>query len=153
MASVAILSPGLGYDGLNILGLGKQWKGPFLLVLSIEDGYSRKSAQVLADEAVDPRMVHVEIYYGVGHGAKMITREPAIESLLIRWFLGTLLVNLEERPVEAALKPAASEKNAAGDIDKEAEKKRLADQREAAEATGEEAVEEDEEPKRWQEPN
>jgi len=153
VASVALLSPGLGYDGLNILGLGKDWKGPLLLVLSIEDGYSRKSAQVLAEEAADPRMVHVEIYYGVGHGAKMLTREPGIESLLIRWFLGTLLVNREERPAEALLKPASSEKNAAGDIDKEAEKKRLAEQRKAAETSGEEAVEEDDEPKRWQEPN
>ena len=147
VASVAMLSPGLGYDGLNVLGLGKALQRPLLLVFSTEDGYSRKSAQVIAGEAAGP--VHVEMYYGVGHGSKMLSREPTLESLLISWFLGTVITP-DGRRLEDAGKPEISEKNLDSDLDKEAEKKRLEEQRKDAEASSEEAVGESEERKRWQ---
>jgi dienelactone hydrolase len=146
VASVAILSPGLGYDGLNVLGLGKQLERPLLLVFSTEDGYSRKSAQVLAAEAGGP--VHVEMYYGVGHGAKMLSREPALEALLISWFLGTL-VSPDGRRLEDAGKPEIGEKSIETALDTDAEKKRLEKQRKEAEAADQEAVGEQEERKRW----
>jgi dienelactone hydrolase len=146
MASVTMLSPGLGYDGLNVVGFGKAMERPLLLVFSTEDGYSRKSAQVIAEEAAGP--VHVEMYYGVGHGSKMLSREPTLETLLISWFLGTVIIP-ENRPVEEAQKPEVSAKNFAGDLDNEAEKKRLEEQRKATEAETEEAGGEEEERKRW----
>ncbi|MBJ93283.1 MAG: hypothetical protein CMP23_02275 [Rickettsiales bacterium] len=146
VASVAMLSPGLGYDGLNVLGLGKQLQRPLLLVFSTEDGYSRKSAQVIASEAAGP--VHVEMYYGVGHGAKMLSREPLLESLLLSWFLGTVF-DSEGRRLEDAGKPEIGEKSIDSSLDTEAEKKRLEQQRREAEKADEEAVGEQGERKRW----
>jgi len=146
VASVAMLSPGLGYDGLNVLGLGKKLEQPLLLVFSTEDGYSRKSAQVLAAEAGGP--VHVEMYYGVGHGAKMLSREPTLETLLISWFLGTVILP-DGRRLEDAGKPEMGEKSIETALDTDAEKKRLEKQRKEAEAADEEAVGEQEERKRW----
>ena len=146
VVSVAMLSPGLGYDGLNVLGLGKRLKRPLLLVFSTEDGYSRKSAQVLAGEAAPA--VHVEMYYGVGHGAKMLSREPTLESLLISWFLGTVLT-VESRRLEDAGKPEIGEKSFDVVLDTDAEKRRLEKQRQEAESADEEAVGEQEERKRW----
>jgi len=146
VASVAMLSPGLGYDGLNVLGLGKELERPLLLVFSTEDGYSRKSAQVIAEEAAGP--VHVEMYYGVGHGAKMLTREPTLETLLISWFLGTIITS-EGRRLEDAGKPNIVEKTIDKALDTDAEKRRLEEQRKEAASSGEEAVGEQEERKRW----
>jgi len=146
VASVAMLSPGLGYDGLNVLGLGKQLERPLLLVFSTEDGYSRKSAQVLAAEAAGP--VHVEMYYGVGHGAKMLSREPTLETLLISWFLGTV-ITADGRRLEDAGKPQIGEKSIDTALDTDAEKKRLEKQRREAESADQEAVGEQEERKRW----
>ena len=147
VASVAMLSPGLGYDGLNALGLSRELERPLLLVFSTEDGYSRKSAQVIAEEAGGP--VHVEMYYGVGHGSKMLSREASLESLLISWFLGTVITP-EGRTLEDAGKPEVSEKSFEGALDTDAEKKRLEKQRKEAEAASEEAVGDEEERKRWE---
>jgi len=150
--SVAMLSPGLGYDGVNILGTLKTYgKRPLLMVFSVEDGYSRKSVEVLQKDAVGP--THVETYYGVGHGTKMLAREPKLEILLTAWFLGTIITE-EGRRLEDTGKPMTEEIQVEEEaIDPEAERRRLEAAREAAEQASTGAIEEEEDEdkdRRWE---
>ncbi|MCO4773910.1 MAG: alpha/beta fold hydrolase [Deltaproteobacteria bacterium] len=138
VASVAMISPGLGYDDVNIVGRAASFDRPLLFVYSVEDSYSRKSAEVLAKEARGP--THTEVYYGVGHGTKMLSREPALEAFLQSWFLGTV-ITLEGRALADTGKPEAGEKGVEGGIDVEAEKRKLEEQRKAVQQG---AVEDDE---------
>lgn len=126
--TVAMISPGLGYDEVNIVGQAAELERPLLLVYSVEDSYSRKSAEVLAKEARGP--THTEVYYGVGHGTKMLSREPALESFLQSWFLGTVITP-EGRALADTGKPEAGDKDVEGGIDAEAEKRKLQEQRDA----------------------
>lgn len=130
--SVAMLSPGLGYDGVNVLGKTKHFGNrPLLLVLSVEDGYARKSAEVMEKEATGP--LHIETYYGVGHGSKMLAREPKLEVLMTSWFLGTV-ITAEGRGLEDAGKPIAEGKDLQGTaLDNDAERRRLEAERKKAE--------------------
>ena len=126
--SVAMISPGLGYDDVNIVGRAASFDRPLLFVYSVEDSYSRKSSEVLAKEARGP--THTEVYYGVGHGTKMLSREPALEAFLQSWFLGTVITP-EGRALADTGKPEAGEKGVEGGIDIEAEKRKLEEQRKA----------------------
>lgn len=137
--SVAMISPGLGYDDVNIVGKAGQFRRPLLFVYSVEDSYSRKSAEVLAKEATGPS--HTEVYYGVGHGTKMLSREPALENFLQSWFLGTVITP-EGRALADTGKPEAGAKDVEGSVDVEAEKAKLEAQRKAVQ---EGAVEDDDE--------
>jgi len=132
VASVALLSPGLGYDGVNVLGQTKQYGNrPLLIVFSVEDGYARKSAEVMGKEATGP--LHIETYYGVGHGSKMLAREPKLEVLMTSWFLGTVITS-DGRALQDAGKPVAEGKDLQGaELDSAAEMKRLEDDRKKAE--------------------
>ena len=150
--SVALLSPGLGYDGVNLKGqLIEYGDRPLLMVFSVEDGYARKSVEVLGDEAVGP--THIETYYGVGHGTKMLAREPQLEVLMTGWFLGTVITS-EGRALEDAGKPITSEKEATGaELDAEEERRRPQEARAEAEATEAQAIEDDEDEdrgRRWE---
>ena len=142
VTTVALISPGLGYDDVNIVGQAGKLNRPLLLVYSVEDSYSRKSAEVLAKEARGPS--HTEVYYGVGHGTKMMSREPAVEMFLQSWFLGTI-ITLEGRDLADTGKPGAADREVEGGIDPEAEKRKLQEQRDAIE---EGAVKDDEEDER-----
>ena len=132
--SVAMLSPGLGYDGINLVGtLSGLGSRPLMMVYSVEDGYARKSVEVLGKEATGP--LHVETYYGVGHGAKMLAREPQLEVLMLSWFLGTVITE-EGRALEDAGKPVTEDKEAVGtDLDATAERRRIEEARRDAEST------------------
>lgn len=138
VTTVAMISPGLGYDDVNIVGQAARFDRPLLLVYSVEDSYSRKSAEVLGKEARGPS--HTEVYYGVGHGTKMMSREPEVELFLQSWFLGTI-ITLEGRDLADTGKPGAADRQVEGGIDTEAEKRKLQDQRDAIE---EGAVKDDE---------
>ena len=147
--SVALLSPGLGYDGVSVVGqVAKLGKRPLMLVFSMEDGYARKSTEVLAKEATGP--VHTETYYGVGHGTKMLAREPQLEVLMTSWFLGTIL-NAEGRTLEDAGKPVAAERETeAIGVDTEAQRAKMEAQRKASAASNAKGVgDEGDEPKRF----
>ncbi len=148
IVSVALLSPGLGYDGVNIISsIPKLQVKRLLQVYSVEDGYSRKSAEILERDVTVP--LHTEVYYGVGHGAKMLGREPQLEVLLQSWLLGTILNDLGQALDETG-KPIAGDKTVeATQLDKEAERKRLEASAKEAEDEKAAAVGEDERPKRW----
>lgn len=86
--TLALLSPGLMYDSVDTVGKVSAFGArPLLMVVSVEDGYSVKSTDVLAREARGP--FHQQTYYGVGHGTKMLNREPELEQLLSAWLMGT----------------------------------------------------------------
>lgn len=145
--SVAMLSPGLGYDGVNMVGkVAEYGKRNLMLVYSMEDTYSRKSAGVFEEEARGG--VHVETYYGVGHGMKMLSREPKLETLMISWFLGTVLTE-EGRTLAETGKPLTGAKDVDGTVDEDEERARLKAQKKDADETKGEAVGEEEERKRW----
>ena len=149
VTSVALLSPGLGYDGVSLVGeVRKLGKRPLMLVFSMEDGYARKSTEVLQKEATGP--IHTETYYGVGHGTKMLSREPQLEVLMTSWFLGTIL-NADGRTLEDAGKPAQTEHEAAeSDVDAAAQRKKMEAQRKASSANkGKGVGDEGDEPKRF----
>ncbi len=145
--SVALLSPGLGYDGVNMVGkVAEYGKRNLLIVYSMEDTYSRKSSEVFEREARGG--VHVETYYGVGHGMKMLSREPKLENLMTSWFLGTVLTD-EGRTLAETGKPLTQDKDVEAGLDEEAERARLKEQKKAADESQAEAVGEEEERKRW----
>ena len=149
ITSVAMLSPGLGYDGISVVGqVRKLGKRPLMLVFSMEDGYARKSTEVLAREATGP--IHTETYYGVGHGTKMLAREPALEVLMTSWFLGTIL-SADGRTLEDAGKPVTAEREAESTgMDAEAQRKKMEAQRKASESAAAKGVGDDsDEPKRF----
>ena len=150
--SVAMLSPGLGYDGVNVMGkVGGLGSKPLLLVYSVEDGYARKSVEVLGKEVRGP--VHVETYYGVGHGSKMLAREPRLEVLMTSWFLGTV-ISVDGRKLDDAGKPVTGAIEAqAGTLDTEEARRQMeADAREADESQAEALKDDEDENKgrRWE---
>ena len=150
--SVAMLSPGLGYDGVNVMGkVGGLGYRPLLLVFSVEDGYARKSVEVLGKEARGP--VHVETYYGVGHGSKMLAREPRLEVLMTSWFLGTV-INAEGRSLDDAGKPVTGDIEAqAGTMDTEETRRRMEEDAREADESQAEALKDDEDDnkgRRWE---
>lgn len=88
VSTLTLLSPGLMYDGVDTVDqVDAYGRRPLLIVVSMEDSYSAKSADVLKNEARG--VVHMQPYYGRGHGTKMINREPDLEPLLTSWLLGT----------------------------------------------------------------
>jgi dienelactone hydrolase len=148
--SVALLSPGLGYDSINAIGqAGKLGARHLMMVFSMEDSYSKKSAEVLAKERSGP--THVEILMGVGHGTKMLSRDPSLEVLLMRWFLGRIFAKDGRSPEEAVGRPGAVDKSAPS-YDVEAEKKRRSEALDGTKESAIQAVDEEEpdsETKRW----
>ncbi len=152
--ALALLSPGLMYDGVDAVGqVSAYGQRPLLMVVSVEDGYSVKSADVLGREAKG--FFHLETYYGVGHGTKMLNREPQLEPLITSWVLGTfetpdgaslaerkLLQQQDRRADDASLEELAAEERARAEQDR--------DQVEADEEGQEAADADDEErPRRW----
>lgn len=151
--SMAMLSPGLLYDGVDMVGqVARFGQRPLLMVVSIEDAYAAKSADVLRREAKG--FFHLETYYGVGHGTKMLNREPGLEPLLISWVLGTF-----QMPAGVSLaehKALLSQDKSQGLVDMEAlaaeEKARANRDLETAEADEDNqqtAEDEEERPRRW----
>lgn len=141
--TLALLSPGLGYDGVNLVGKVPTYgERPIMLVYSSEDGYSRKSVEVMEKDLRGPH--HVETYYGAGHGTKMLGREARLEGLMVSWFLGTVITP-EGRALADTGKPMSGDKEAEVlAIDAEAERKKLEAQKRAAESTKKGAVGDDE---------
>ena len=151
--SLAMLSPGLMYDHVDTVGqVAAYGPRPLLMVVSVEDGYAVKSADVLGREAKG--IYHLQLYYGVGHGTKMLNREPGLEPLLTGWLMGTFEtadgVSLAERRALVMQDKTGNE----DDLEQlAAEERARADRDQAAEEVGEQsqrAAEDAEQPqKRW----
>ncbi len=132
VSTLTLLSPGLMYDGVDTVGQVTAYgKRPLLLVVSVEDSYSAKSTEVLANEALG--VSHLQLYYGVGHGTKMLNREPDLEQLLAAWLMGTFKTEGGATLAETQLMLDAQDKSQGlgGNVDQEQQQRAeqdLADQ-------------------------
>ncbi len=155
ISTLVLLSPGLMYDGVDTVGqVAAYGNRPLLLVVSVEDSYAAKSADVLSREARG--VSHLQIYYGVGHGTKMLNREPELEQLLASWLVGTFQTKSGDTLAGTMLKIDSLDKSTGTDdsIDEEARARAEADLKEQREATAgttldDEEEEEDDQPQRW----
>lgn len=155
VSTLTLLSPGLMYDGVDTVDMVDAYgRRPLLIVVSMEDSYSAKSADVLKREARG--VVHFQPYYGRGHGTKMINREPNLEPLLISWLLGTFKtaegVTLAEK-MELQDQDKGHGLTDIGDMAAEhrerAEQALKDEQRDEQEGVGEAVEGSDDAPKRW----
>ena len=88
--SLALLSPGLDYQGLRTQANLNRYGGrPALLVGSREDSYVMMTLQRLSTEGAGIR--EQLVFDGAGHGTTMLARQPELVGLLVDWFKRTLL--------------------------------------------------------------
>ena len=89
VVSLALLSPSLDYRGLRIeAAVRKYGSRPILLVVSDEDGYSRRTADELKKSGGGIR--ELLTLAGAGHGTNMVGRSPDLGPALVAWFARTL---------------------------------------------------------------
>lgn len=154
IVTLALLSPGLMYDGVDTVGQVEAYgKRPLLLVVSVEDSYASRSADVLAREARG--ISHLQIYYGVGHGTKMLNRAPDLEQLLASWLIGTYQTQDGGTLAETMLKIGSLDKSGGVDdnLDEEARARAEADLKKQEQSDGKarevEAEDKEDPPQRW----
>jgi len=89
ISNVLLLSPGLEYKGVAADDAVKQYGNrPLFIAVSREDNFSSRSSLILDSMAKGKKFL--QIYTGAGHGTKMLSREPGLESIMISWLNGTL---------------------------------------------------------------
>ncbi len=87
ISNLVLLSPGLKVKGVGALDVVEAYGGrPILLVASSDDRYSAISAEKLEARAKGQKQL--EMLAKAGHGTKMLTRDPALEGIVIEWLLG-----------------------------------------------------------------
>lgn len=88
IVNLVLLSPGLNYKGVTSGGALKAYGNrPVLIVAAEDDRFAPRSAEAL--ENVARGQVHYELLPEGGHGTKMLTRSPNLESLVMSWLAGT----------------------------------------------------------------
>lgn len=88
--SLALLSVSGDYRGLKMeQALTSFGSRPVLLVASSEDVYALRSARQAVTMGSGAR--ELRVMAGAGHGLVMLAREPDLASVLVDWFLRTLL--------------------------------------------------------------
>ncbi|MEK6962966.1 MAG: alpha/beta fold hydrolase [Nanoarchaeota archaeon] len=80
---IILLSPGLGYHGVNVEQDNMKYTGKMLIVTSKDDAYSAESSSILNRKS--PGEVKLKIYEAAGHGNSMFTAQPELTGLLIDW--------------------------------------------------------------------
>jgi alpha-beta hydrolase superfamily lysophospholipase len=90
LASLALLSPSLDYQGLRIeQAVKKIGSRPVLLVAGTDDAYAARSARELQKAGGGPR--ELLVLENAGHGTVMLTRSEHLAGTLVDWFRRTLL--------------------------------------------------------------
>jgi dienelactone hydrolase len=88
--SLALLSPSLEYRNLRIEpALRKLGSRPALLVASSEDPYALRSARGMVSMGDGPR--ELRVLSDAGHGTIMLSRDPDLATVVVDWFVRTLL--------------------------------------------------------------
>jgi len=88
--SIALLSPGLDYQGLRTqANLNRYGNRPALLVGSREDAYVMITLRRLSSEGTGVR--EQLVLDGAGHGTTMLARQAGLVGVLVDWFKRTLL--------------------------------------------------------------
>ena len=85
---MVLLSPGLNYKGITSGGALKAYGDrPVLIVAADDDRFGPRNAEAL--EGMAQGQVHYELLPEGGHGTRMLTRAPNLESLVMSWLAGT----------------------------------------------------------------
>ena len=88
--SVALLSPGLDYQGLRIDAAMKRFGArPALLVSSTKDPYAWRSVREMTSMGTGTR--EVRLTDALAHGTALLSRDPELVQALVDWFKRTLL--------------------------------------------------------------
>jgi dienelactone hydrolase len=88
--SLALLSVSLDYRGLKLEQALKNYGSrPALLVASSEDPFALRSARQAV--AMGDGQRELRVLSGAGHGTVMLARDADLASVLVDWFLRTLL--------------------------------------------------------------
>lgn len=80
---LALLSPGVEYQGINVLESAKHYDRPLLILSSIEDEYSWNSSNQIFN--LSPSRVRLEPYEGNIHGIYILKQIPKSKELLFKW--------------------------------------------------------------------
>jgi dienelactone hydrolase len=87
--SLALVSPSLDYRGVRIETPLRQYGSrPAMLLASLRDPYSIRSARTLADDA--PGIREVRSSETAAHGTLLLSRDPEMAFALVEWFRRTL---------------------------------------------------------------
>ena len=88
IVNLVLLSPGLNYKGVTSGGALKAYGDrPVLIVAADDDRFGPRNAEAL--EGMAQGQVHYELLPEGGHGTRMLTRAPNLESLVMSWLAGT----------------------------------------------------------------
>jgi len=81
--AIVLLSPGLNYQGIDILPFIKLSKANILIIVSEKDEYSYKSSMEIYKIYKDK--IQLKIYPGAFHGTRIISRYPDSKDIIISW--------------------------------------------------------------------
>ena len=88
--SIALLSPGIDYEGLRTEAAMKKFgTRPALLIGSTKDPYAARSIRRLT--TIGPGLREVRLTDSLAHGTVLLSREPEFITALVDWFKRTLL--------------------------------------------------------------
>jgi len=88
IVNLVLLSPGLNYKGVTSGAAIKAYGDrPVLIVAADDDRFGPRNAEAL--ESMASGQVHYELLPEGGHGTRMLTRAPNLESLVMSWLAGT----------------------------------------------------------------
>ncbi len=88
-----LLSPGLGYHGIDIEPMAKKLQSGQAVFFSaggVNDEYSSETSQKLFD-AVKSKNKRIKIFQNAGHGTTMFLEEPNFMEEIINWFKNIFL--------------------------------------------------------------
>ena len=84
IARVALLSPGFNYQGVTSAAAARELgERPMMIVYSNEDAYSERTSTYIAEHASGA--VSLVTRTGLGHGIRMLGRDPSLELMLVDW--------------------------------------------------------------------
>ncbi len=81
--AIVLLSPGLNYNGIDILPFIKLSKANILIIVSEKDEYSYNSSMEIYNKYKDK--IQLKIYPGAFHGTRIISRYPDSKDIIISW--------------------------------------------------------------------
>ena len=81
---VALLSPGFNYQGVTSAAAARELgERSMMIVYSDEDAYAERTSNYIAENASGP--VSLVTRTGLGHGIRMLGRDPSLELMLVDW--------------------------------------------------------------------
>ena len=86
VTNAVLLSPAMRLRGMNLSDPVKSYgERPMFIAVSSEDSYSSKTALVL--DTLTTGKTQLEVLDKAGSGARMLSRDPSLEGLIIAWLV------------------------------------------------------------------